>query len=214
MNRAGPGRQCDKQQMHLTLDWTGLSSLVFLYIAKLSSKTSYLESAQVLQPQLLKSMTCSGTRQTVMALLWKGLQKSWGLEKFTARWAVSGLMRSLPKDAVLWLALQVFSTIYTQFVWVYLSLYSTTAEWTHIHILRPDHPMLKKGGFTVRHLAPISKRYKDRIRTNKEMEPMDVTCTVCTKLMSSYHRLHKIIYKSTQDCNLMVKPQRFRWKAL
>lgn len=152
MNRAGPGRQ---SASYCRLDWTfepGVPIHRKAIVQDVLLQLRFSESRD-LQPQLLKSLTCSGTRQTVMALLWKRPSKQ---------------LRFGEVHSSLWLALQgLFNYLYTICLGLLL-LYSTTAEWTHIHILRPYHPMLKKGGFTVRHLAPISKSYKDRIRTNKK----------------------------------------------
>lgn len=134
LNRAGPGRQSDKPQMHRTLDWTGLSSLVFLYMAKLSSKTSYLESAQV------------------QRITWPPTTTA---QEPYVQWNSSDCdgvaVKKAFKGAEVWRSSQLaltgtpglFNYLYTICLGL-LVLYSTAAEWTHIHILRPDHPMLKK----------------------------------------------------------------------
>lgn len=75
MNRAGPGRQSDKPQMHRTLDWTGLSSLVFPYIAKQSSKTSYFSWGSA--NHVISNHNCSRALRAVelVRLWWRCCKK-------------------------------------------------------------------------------------------------------------------------------------------
>lgn len=180
LNRAGPGRQSDKPQMHRTLDWTALPSLPFLHIAKLPSKTSYLESPQVqritwpptttAQEHYVQwnSSDCDGVAVR------KGLQRSWGLEKFTARFD----WHSRP--------FQLF--IHNLFGFACPWFHRSTVN-PHTHFTTWPPNVKKKGVFTVRHLAPISKSYKDRIRTSKKKKKKNWTHGC---YMYSMHKTHAL----------------------
>lgn len=146
-------------------DWTG----------KFSSKTSDLESAEV------RGMACSPTTAarelyvqlqssaTVMAMLRK---KPWKKLSFGDSWRLAGLSRrSWPTASVLWLPLPgLFPLFLDNLVGFTRPLFHHSRVKAHTHVTTWP-ASVEKGGSTiwVSHLAPISRRYKDRIRTNKKI---------------------------------------------
>lgn len=93
---------------------------------------------------------------------------------------VSGRASS-PRDTALWLAPEAFANTYRRAVWVHLSFIPPTAEWTHTRILPPYHPLLKKVASPRGIWHQLAKDTKPKLEPIKRTEPVDITCTVCTK---------------------------------